>query len=597
MVQVFGNRIIGGVGAPDPRMSEAFGAGVTTALGQRSSRQEMNFRAQDQQFKIEDREEAKRRRAAADAAAGAARAKAAALNEQYIKIFGAGAGDTRVPGLNVPATAGPGRDRQGPTAAPTTATTAPAPTAGVRIEAGPRQPLTYGSGTVISGGAGSASVGGGTGTDRLGATTAPTFYTPGTGDLSARPGDFAARATQERVAAIESARAAGLTEPTSAQRQLALAQGQAAMFDEEFARTNDPEDYAEAARWRAEVTRLTPLVNSLTVATQGGFADRGLLAAEGPESVTIQGPNGPITVPAVTQPTPVTTPDGSTLPLSTGTPVSAQPTQLTFGPRLGAMPQTQEELMIDDFVRTQPARGTAAPAPPRMGEPGAPNRAITQLLAQRDQQAQWAQALIAAGQYADAQTVQTEIMNIDTKLEAAVGRLALNEAVMFNAPQRLNAVWSDISGQQYEFVPTAQGGFDVYVNGELLDQNLSMDVIEANTLSMTDQVYAAQQSELATLTATERAKGMGAAEANIYEYEQKAAIDADKALQVGLTEIDLLTMKRDLGFGDQDQIDFQKDENTGIILVLRNGELAGQYAPMTTAGPTGEAVTRYELIQ
>jgi hypothetical protein len=253
--------------------------------------------------------------------------------------------------------------------------------------------------------------------------------------------------------------------------------------------------------------------------------------------------------------------------------------------------------MIDDFVRTQPARGTAAPAPPRMGEPGAPNRAITQLLAQRDQQAQWAQALIAAGQYADAQTVQTEIMNIDTKLEAAVGRLALNEAVMFNAPQRLNAVWSDISGQQYEFVPTAQGGFDVYVNGELLDQNLSMDVIEANTLSMTDQVYAAQQSELATLTATERAKGMGAAEANIYEYEQKAAIDADKALQVGLTEIDLLAMKRDLGFGDQDQIDFQKDENTGIILVLRNGVLAGQYAPMTTTGPTGEAVTRYDLIQ
>jgi hypothetical protein len=252
--------------------------------------------------------------------------------------------------------------------------------------------------------------------------------------------------------------------------------------------------------------------------------------------------------------------------------------------------------MIDDFVRTQPARGTAAPAPPRMGEPGAPNRAITQLLTQRDQQAQWAQALIAAGQYADAQTVQTEIMNIDTKLEAAVGRLALNEAVMFNAPQRLNAVWSDISGQQYEFIPTAQGGFDVYVNGELLDQNLSMDVIEANTLSMTDQVYAAQQSELATLTATERAKGMGQAEANIYEYEQKAAIDADKALTVGLTEIDLLAMKRDLGFGDQDQIDFQKDENTGIIVVFRNGEPTAQYKPIAEVDATGNEITRYEQV-
>ena len=74
VVQTFGNRILGGIGAPGGGMSEAFGAGVNTALGQRESRQVMNIRAQDQQFKIEDREEAKRRRAAAAAEAAAARA-------------------------------------------------------------------------------------------------------------------------------------------------------------------------------------------------------------------------------------------------------------------------------------------------------------------------------------------------------------------------------------------------------------------------------------------------------------------------------------------------------------------------------------------
>jgi hypothetical protein len=590
MVQVFGNRIIGGVGAPDPRMSEAFGAGVNTALSQRESRQGMRLRDIDLQFKIEDREEAKRRRAAADAAAGAARAKAAALNEQYMKIFGAGAGAARVPGLNLPTTEGTGRDRQGPAAAPTTTTAptpaAPAPRAGVQ-----RQPLTFG-GTTVAGGAGSGSIGGGPGTDRLGVPTAvpapAPVEAPGASEFVVTPATEGMLPDYVEAPGLWSAIAGAPAGAANA--DTLLREGWINGFE-----------YQQLVRGsRGQQQDVLANVGRRKAGTEVPFFT--------PETATAVQPG--VTPPTTTTPTPaieaaapstgsvsVTMPDGSTLPLSTGTPVSAQPTQLTFGPRLGAMPQTQEELMIDDFVRTQPARGTAAPPPPRMGEPGAPNRAITQLLAQRDQQAQWAQALIAAGQYADAQAVQTEIMNIDTKLEAAVGRLALNEAVMFNAPQRLNAVWSDISGQQYEFIPTAQGGFDVYVNGELLDQNLPMDVIEANTLSMTDQVYAAQQSELATLTATERAKGMGQAEANIYEYEQKAAIDVDKALQVGLTEIDLLAMKRDLGFGDQDQIDFQKDENTGIILVLRNGALAGQYAPMTTTGPTGEAVTRYELIQ
>ena len=293
----------------------------------------------------------------------------------------------------------------------------------------------------------------------------------------------------------------------------------------------------------------------------------------------------------------VTMPDGSKLPLSLGTTEAAQPQQLSFGPKLGSTPQTQEDIMVDEFV-ARTGVDLNAPAPPRMGQPGQPNRAITRLMEQRDQQVQWTQALIAAGKYDDARAAQAEIMGIDTKLEAAVARLALNEATMFNAPQRLSAVWSDFTGQQYEFQPAAGGGLDVYVNGELMDQNLPMNVIEQNTLMMTDQAYAAQQAELASLTTQERVKAMGKAEANIYEYQQKAAIDAEKALQAGLTEIDLMAMKRELGFGEADKIDFQKDDNTGIVLVFKNGALSAQYMPTTVVDETtGVETTTYERVQ
>ena len=46
MVQVFGNRILGGIGAPGGGMSEAFGAGANTAINQRQTRQAMAERDQ-----------------------------------------------------------------------------------------------------------------------------------------------------------------------------------------------------------------------------------------------------------------------------------------------------------------------------------------------------------------------------------------------------------------------------------------------------------------------------------------------------------------------------------------------------------------------
>jgi hypothetical protein len=394
------------------------------------------------------------------------------------------------------------------------------------------------------------------------------------------------------------------------------------MFDEEFARTNDPEDYAEAARWRAEVTRLTPLVNSLTVATQGGFADRGLLAAEGPESVTpgvapvfetaappaevtIQGPNGPVTVAAAE----------SDAMFPTGTP--SQPTPLTFGPRLGAMPQTQEEIMIDDFVRTQPARGTAAPPPPKMGQPGQPGKVITDLLTQRDQHVQWAQALIAAGQYNDARAVQEQIAATDSKLEAAVARQAIEEARDYNAPQRLNAIWSEYTARNHEFVPVAPGVFDVYVDGQLQFPGRAIDEITEETLMISDQVFAQRQADLAAMYAEAQAKSGGTAAGEAPFNEQQAMLEADIAVtQAGLLaeiEVDkdmrvkvndltkqrLETALREQGILPQEAREFTyKDTQAGGIVVLDGGTVVVEYVPQVNKREDGtEFVTLVPVNQ
>ena len=150
---------------------------------------------------------------------------------------------------------------------------------------------------------------------------------------------------------------------------------------------------------------------------------------------------------------------------------------------------------------------------------------------------------------------------------------------------------------QYEFVPAAAGVYDMYVNGDLYQQGVDMNVLAEETLMLADANYAQQQAALDQMRAEAEATGMGQAAANVSEYEAKAAIDVDKALRVGLTEIDLAAMKRDLGIGVEDKIDFQKDEQTGIIVVFRNDTLAGQYAPVTELDATGNEITRYEQVQ
>jgi len=203
---------------------------------------------------------------------------------------------------------------------------------------------------------------------------------------------------------------------------------------------------------------------------------------------------------------------------------------------LGAPTRTSEEVMVDEFVSSIGV-DPYAPPPIELGAPGQPERAITDLLAQRDQQVQWAQALLDAEQYGDAQAVQDGIALIDIKLEAAVARQAIEEARDYYAPQRLNAIWSAYKNRNFEFVPVAEGIYDVYVDGQLQFPGISMDQITQDTLTMTDQVYAQQQAELAAKFAEAQAQAGGTA-AGEAPFEAEAAL---LAANIAVTQAGLMT--------------------------------------------------------
>lgn len=581
VVQTFGNRILGGIGAPGGGMSEAFGAGVTTALGQREARQGMRLRDIDLQWKTEDREEAKRRRAAADAAAAAAKTRNAAMAARYRDIMGVPGAAPTVAGLNLPA------------AQPAAPAAAPAP-AGVRPPAAAPAPsytpLSFGGGATVAGGGGSGSIGGGAGTDRLGVpqtvAPAPTPAPPGASEFVVTPSTEGMLPDYVEAPGLWSAIAGA---PAGAANADTLLQ-------EGWINGYEYQQLVRGSRGQQQDV----LAN---VGRRKAGADVPFFTPE--TATTTAVPTAPVETPAATAPAPtagvppevaVTMPDGQRLVLSTGTVAPTQPTQLTFGPKLGTPDRTQEDIFVDELMMRTGA-DQRPPALPPMGEPGAPNRAVTRLMAERDRQVQLAQAALEFNDMQTYQAAASKIMELDVALEAGVARMAISEARYSNAPQRLNAIWSDITGMQYEFVPTAVGVYDMYVNGDLYQQGVDMDTLANETLMLADTNYAQQQAALDQMRLEAQAKGMGQAEANIYEYGGKAEIDARKALSVGLTEIDLMAMKRDLGFGDQDQIDFQKDENTGMILVFRNGEPSGQYAPVTEVDATGNPITRYQRVQ
>ena len=318
MVQTFGNRILGGIGAPGGGMSDAFGAGVNTALGQRESRQAMRLNDIDLQWKTEDREEDKRRRAAAASAAAASKARTEAMNERYRSILGVPGTAPAVAGLTLPAaTAAPAAPAAPVPAAPAAAGVRPAYT-----------PLSFGGGNIITGGAGSSSVGGGTGTDTLGVpqtvAPAPTPAPPGTSEFVVTPSTEGMLPDYVEAPGLWSAIAGAPAGAANADTLLKegwingyeyqqLVRGSRGQQQDVLANVGRRKAGTDVPFFTPGVSTATTVAPTATTATPTEPAATAAAAGVPPEvSVTL--------------------PDGQQLVLSTGTVTPRQPTQLTSAP-------------------------------------------------------------------------------------------------------------------------------------------------------------------------------------------------------------------------------------------------------------------------
>lgn len=174
--QIVGNRILGGIGSPGGGLATGFGQGVSTALDQRTSRQQMQER--DQAMRLREQEEARRQQAFAAQQAAAARARAteAARLEAMRNFF---SGETTGAGVTPPSS---GISPVMPSARPSGLSYGGgAATGGAGLSfgsalrgapppgmtAGPMYPVGSGGADTVTGGAGTDTLTGAGGGDRI----------------------------------------------------------------------------------------------------------------------------------------------------------------------------------------------------------------------------------------------------------------------------------------------------------------------------------------------------------------------------------------------------------------------------------------------
>lgn len=651
MVQVMGNRILGGIGAPSGAgMAESFGAGVNTALNQRTSRQNMeqtaqNMRINDQkmQWAVEDREDAKRRRAAAAATAAAAKTRAEAMAARYRAITSGASGAPTAAGLMLPRAGD-----VGPSPAPT-------PTAGLRPA--PRSPTLSFGGTTVSGGGSTAGVRGGPGADDLtskitniqsvqgtlpppafpGGTLPPRalaggfvkrpippgkeFTTPVPGAFvnsygevdtlaqpQGRPGDFAAQATQRTLAqpGMGAYRPELFNMVLEAQAQVARAEEQWTDFPsgDTLRRLTEAKNTLQQleAEKAASDQALQPYVG------RGYSEPRGILALEGPAATGQERPYasapatanvrlpGGETLALPVEPTTVVDEQGREVRVTPGSDAAVTPAKLSFGPQLGSPSRTQEDVFLSELMSRTGNESKPLPLPPAMGQPGAPDRFVRQALAEREQQVQLAQAAL---EFRDARTYEaaaSKIMELDNALEAGLARLAIQEVEYYNAPQRLSAIWSDYKGADIEFRPGNDGALDIYTNGTLSQRNAPLSSIREQTLAMTDATYAEQAAAMDQLRRKNDIENMSKAQAGVFVAEQQSRIDLQAQRLKALTQADIDQLRRDLGLSTDDKIAIEPVEGPNLIGVWVNGILTAQYRVAEELDKAGNPLQKLELM-
>ena len=506
MVQTFGKRILGGIGAPGGGMSKAYAEGVNTGIAQRMNRQsmaaveqDMQLAAQDQQFKIEDREEAKRQRAAAAANAAAAKARSAALARALAGTVG------QAPGVKIPLQqnfgdkisvggsisalppAGaplPRTPRAAVDAAPTRTSAAATP-ATDRRTAGLRTPDMNISNIVDVQGtydrpstlpqrraAAAANVRAGVQTGLPPeAMTAPVLS-----NMAARPGNFAAQATYgtpdpraynpdlgamvlRAQADLAAAELAFKDMPTGfMSEQVVAAQARLNELEDQLTTSQAVLDYAQRplVTTRGITAEEGPGSTAAAIAELGTFSGPPVAPGAAPgiaPTVTIKGPNGDIVVPAGTpeEPAPGAASDRGRMP---------------YGRRLGA-PSADADASIVDRVAANPPDQPMSPPNTELFimEPGRNGRELQQSYNEREELVRQIGIYSEYGEYGEVAKLVEQVKTIDNNLYLLQGMQGIQE-LQFNSPQRLQMVLSEQLGRNIGLQPNDIGGYDVFVDGQ-----------------------------------------------------------------------------------------------------------------------------------
>ena len=545
MVQVFGNRILGGVGAPGGGMAESFGAGVGMALDQRGARQTMGIRDQEMAWKAEDRAEAKRRRQAAEAAAGRARAGRAAMFDAAMAPTG-GFFPTREQ-LGAPRAGAASAPRGGPAYPLSMGTSVGAPSAPAAAPVAARSGAGLSMGAPVSGGAGGAMVRGGDGTDQLvgGLSITPgDVLGPSAAPPSARPGPRPPPQAGDRRGFFGQML---LGAPMTSADLPMLQRERQSVLDQIKTVAGSGVGGAELPSLQRELAEIDQQIESVAM-TPALSTVRGPLDLEGPEAAgsfltTAPGGVAPAAPGAAVQ----------QAGLSFGSGVPAAPItaggQMTFGPQLGAAP-TPTEMFLSDLNLQPPGQLSLADLMQDYNGPLADPRASAGLEQQRAMWGAVAQDAAARkdlGAYTAAIAKMREQEDLILSAQLMQG---VREVTLFNSPQRLSAVASMVNGLDMFIAPKEGGLADIYVGGELAAADRPISTIVDDLRAQVDAGYRAAQAEIAGQRA---------------EAQLEVETEAQKALLKAQVDPAAVVLETDTNTGDIVVFDKVQRRMIGVI--------------------------------
>lgn len=322
--------------------------------------------------------------------------------------------------------------------------------------------------------------------------------------MAARPGDFAARATAEQLAMGQRV-AAGEYNPNVPMTGIVAGQMERVRrAQERFNRDPSAENMQAYVEAKAELDQMQAELAQQQVgtemATRPTYTDRGMLALEGPEAVTLPPrPAAGVTVPPAMETPAATTPaPAEPAPVET-VPVETAPVEMPApAPAPAPTGPSAAQLAFDPLAGQVPLAGVAGPTMTTMDvSRGANVNTIsddfpgigvlftdTAALAIEQQALEAsAAALVRQRELARQLRDATLMLDADSKLAAVnarrgvIGYIAAGNAAATGNFDPMAQALSEMSGQQVQIVPRGDNTFDLIVDGQVARQGLPADVM------------------------------------------------------------------------------------------------------------------------